>query len=621
MGVVMGLLVISFAIWGIGDIFRGFGRSTVAKIGSTEISVEQFRQAYNDRLNQLSRQFGRPITRDQARALGLDRQLLSEMIAQAGLDERARQMRLALSDEEIARRIRSDPNFHGLNGQFDRARFEQLIRNAGYTEQRFVAEQRRITLRRQIIDSVSGGVAVPKAWLEAINRFQNEQRSIEYVAFGSAQAGEVPAPTAEQLQKYFNERKMLFRAPEYRRIVVIDATPAELAKSVEVSADDVKKAFEERRSRYVTPERRHIEQIVFPNMQEAQAAAERLKSGLSFAALAKERGLKEQDIDLGTIAKSAIIDKTVADAAFALKQGEVSAPVEGRFGVALLNLRKIEPQTAKTFDEVAPELRKDVALERAKEEVRGIYEKIEDARAGGSTLEEAAQKFKLPARIYEAVDRSGRGPDGKPVANLPDSVDVLSAAFASDVGVENDPLQTPGGGYIWFDVAGITPSRERALDEVKDQVEQRWRDDEIASRLKAKAADVLDKIKSGNPFADLAKANGVKLEKAEHLQRGKPSPAVPAGVIDAVFRTAKDAAGSAEGDNATTWFVFRVTDVVTPSLDAASPEAKRIDEVVKRQMTDDVFGEYIAQVESDLGISVSQTGLAQALGLSTSDIN
>jgi peptidyl-prolyl cis-trans isomerase D len=621
MGVVMGLLVISFAIWGIGDIFRGFGRSTVATIGSTEISVEQFRQAYNDRLSQLGRQFGRPITRDQARALGLDRQLLSEMIAQAGLDERARQMRLAISDEDIARRIHGDPSFHGPNGQFDRVRFEQLIRNAGYTEQRFVSEQRRITLRRQIIETVSGGVPVPKAWLEAINRFQNEQRSIEYVTFDSAQAGDIPAPTNEQLQTYFNERKAQFRAPEYRKIVVIDATPAELAKSVEVSEEDVKKAFEERRSRFVTPERRQIAQIVFPTMAEAQAAAERVKSGLTFAALAQERGLKEADTDLGTIARSAIIDRAVADAAFALKVGQVSAPVEGRFGVALLTVRKIEPESAKTFEEVAPDLRKEVAIERAKEEGRGIYEKIEDARAGGSTLEEAAQKFKLPARVYEGVDRSGRGPDGKPVPNLPEGVDVLAAAFASDVGVENDPIQTPGGGHMWFDVAGITPSRERTLDEVKEQVAQRWRDDEIASRLKAKAADLLEKIKNGNPFAELAKANGVKLEKAENLQRGKSSPAVPASVVDAVFRTAKDAAGSAEGDKSTSWFVFRVTDVVTPSLETASPEAKRIDELVKRQLTDDIFGEYIAQVEADLGISVSQKGLSQALGLTTSDAN
>src|SRR5215212_7793320 len=143
MGVVLGLIAISFAIWGIGDIFRGFGRSTVAKVGSTEITVDQFRQIYNDRLQQLSRQVGRPITPDQARSLRLEQQLAGQLVAEAALDQRARQMRLNVSDAEIARQIMNDPSFKGLNGQFDRARFEQTIRGAGYTEPRFAAERMR----------------------------------------------------------------------------------------------------------------------------------------------------------------------------------------------------------------------------------------------------------------------------------------------------------------------------------------------------------------------------------------------------------------------------------------------------------------------------------------------
>src|SRR5499433_876929 len=125
---VVGFLVISFAIWGIGDIFRGFGRNAVATIGDTEISIEQFRQFYNERLQQLGRQLGRPITPDEARARGLDRQLLGQLIAETTLDEQARKLRLGISDEEIAQRIRSDPSFRGPTGQFDRTRFEQLIR-------------------------------------------------------------------------------------------------------------------------------------------------------------------------------------------------------------------------------------------------------------------------------------------------------------------------------------------------------------------------------------------------------------------------------------------------------------------------------------------------------------
>ena len=161
MAVVLGAIAISFAIWGIGDIFRGFGRSTVAKIGSTEITIDQFRQLYLDRLQQLGRQLGRPITPEQARALGLDQRIVRQIFAEFVIDERVRSLRLSVSDAEIARRIMADPTFQGPNGKFDRAKFEALLRQAGYTEARYVAEQRRGVLRGQLIATVVGGEIVP----------------------------------------------------------------------------------------------------------------------------------------------------------------------------------------------------------------------------------------------------------------------------------------------------------------------------------------------------------------------------------------------------------------------------------------------------------------------------
>src|SRR5258705_126126 len=150
MAVVMGVLIVSFAVWGIADIFKGFGQSSLAKIGKTEISTEQFRQIYTERLQQLGRSFGRPLTSEQARAFGLDRQVLQQTIADAALDEEARRMGLAQSQEETMRLIYGDPNFKGLGGKFDPARFQATIRQFGYTEQRYLAEQRRLGLRRQI---------------------------------------------------------------------------------------------------------------------------------------------------------------------------------------------------------------------------------------------------------------------------------------------------------------------------------------------------------------------------------------------------------------------------------------------------------------------------------------
>jgi peptidyl-prolyl cis-trans isomerase D len=610
MAAVVGFLVISFAIWGIGDIFRGFGRSTVAKIGRTEITVEQFRTLYNDRLQQYSRQLGRPISADQARAAGLDRVVIGQIFSEILLDERARELGLALSDSEVVKLITNDPAFRGPNGQFDRFRFEQTIRNAGYTEARFVAEQRRQMLRRELAGTIASGLSAPKALVEALNRYQNEQRSIEYVLLDRALAGEIPSPPPEALAKYFEDRKILFRTPEYRKLVLVSLIPSEQARWIEISDADLKRAYEERRTRYVTAERRHIMQIDFPNAEAASAAAERIAKGTSFAEIAKELGKSEKDIDLGTVPKSAMIDRPVADAAFALKEGEVSAPVQGRFGTVLVQVLKIEPEQVRPLEQVAGELKQELATARAKSEIFDVYNKIEDARAEGKSLEEAAANLKLEARTVE-VDRSGRDPAGTPV-KLPDAQRLLAGAFTTDIGVERDPLQFQDG-YIWYEVTGISPSRERSLDEVKDQVEARWRDQEIATRLDAKATAIMEKLKAGETLLQAAGADRLKVETLTGLKRGEASGPLSAAGVDAVFRTAKDAAGKTEGAQPPDEVVFRVTDIVVPSLDMASEDAKRALETLNRGLSEDILAEYIAWLESDIGVTINQSALNQVV--------
>ena len=612
MAVVMGGLVVSFAIWGIGDIFRGFGVNSAVKIGGTEISIEQFRQFYTERLQQIGRQLNRPVTPDQARALGIDRQVLGQLVAETTLDEQAKALHLGISNAEIANRITNDPAFRGVNGAFDRDRFAQVIRDSGYTESRFVEEQRRVILRRQIALSIGGDFVVPATAMKAVNQYQNEKRAIAYLTLGAAQAGEIPAPTPEALAKYFEDRKVLFRAPEYRKVTLLAMSPAELAKPDAVTDAEAKTYFEQHKANYGAPERRELKQIVFQKPEDAAAAHERIVKGASFADIAKERGLKESDIDVGMVTKAGIIDPAVADAAFALKSGEVSAPVKGRFGTVLLQVGKIEPGSQKTFEEVAPQIKREIAESRAKTEIGNLRDKFEDERAAGSTLAEAAKKLGLKSRTIDAVDRSGRGPDEKPIADLPKLPDVVAAAFASDVGVDNDPLQLPSGGYLWFDVTGITPARDRALDEVKDKVAARWRDDEIAKRLQAKANDMVDKLKAGTALDQLATEAGLKVVTASDLQRGKPGGFAPAKLVEAAFKTPKGVPASAVGDEETTRFVFRVTGVTDPPLDPIA--AKQLTTLLQNSYSDDIVGAYVSRLENDFGVTFNQQALNQVIG-------
>ena len=613
MAVVVGFLVISFVIWGIGDIFRGGSRQTVATVGSTEISGEQFRQIYNDRLQQLSRQVGRPVTPAQARAFGFDQQLLGQLVAEAALDEQTRKLKLGVANDDISKRIMQDPSFRGLSGGFDQTRFEQVIRQAGYTEQRYVAEQRKVSLRRQLAGAITSGAAVSAAETETVNRYQNEQRNVDYVTVTRAVAGEIPAPAAEALEKYFNDRKVTFRAPEYRKLTILMLSADEIAKSIQISDDDAKAIYETRKAQYSTPEKREIAQIVFPNEEEAKVAAAKVAAGTWFELIASERGLKLTDINLGVIARSAIADKAIADAAFALKAGEVSGPVVGRFGIALLRVNKIEAEHTNTYEEVAADIKTTLANERAKQQVATLRDKIEDELAGGAKLDEVAQKTGIAARVVDAVDRSGRAPDGNP-ANMPAGVDVLSNAFSTAVGVESDPVQITGG-YAWYEVAAITAPRDRTLEEVRDRVEKSWRDDEVVTRLKVKAAEMVEKLKGGATLAALAEADKLKVETVTGLKRNSTEP-LPQFAVMEVFKLAKDAAGSSEAKDPVERVVFRVTDITTPAFDAASPEAKQVNDTLKNAIADELLTQYVARIQSDLGTTINRTALTQALNAS-----
>lgn len=613
MSVVMGVLIISFGVWGIGDIFRGFGQSTLAKIGKTEISIEQFRQLYTDRLQQISRQIGRPIAPDQARAFGIDRQVLQQVIAETTLDESAHKLGLKVSTDEIMKSITNDPNFKGANGAFDPVRFAQIIRQFNFSEQRYITEQKRVSLRRQLAGSISGEAEPSKTAVAVLNQFQNEQRTVEFVKLETAQAGTIDTPTPEALTSFYDAHKVQFRAPEYRKIAFIAITPDELAKWTTVSDDDAKKVYEERKDTFATPEKRDVSQMVFPNAEDAAAARTRLTGGLSFDDLAKERGLKPSDVDLGLVAKSAIIDSKVADAAFTLKTGDISEPIQGTFGTVLVKVGKIEPGSQASYESVAENLKKEIALERARKSVKDLHDKLEDERGGGATVTEAAEKLKLPVITIEAVDRSGRAPDGKPVTTIPQGLDLVSQAFASDVGVDNETISY-NGGYVSFDVVGVTPSRERPLDEVKDQVEARWRTDQITNKLRAKATEMVEKLNQGGKLADQASAAGVKVETAEKFKRDATVANLPAGAVAGAFRTAKDAAGQSEGANATEWVVFRVTDVIEPTLDVASEEAKKLKASVERGLAEELVGQYVIKMENEIGVTINQPAVAQITG-------
>jgi len=606
MAVLMGGLIVSFGLWGIADIFRGFGQSTVAKVGHAEISREEFRQLFTEQ-QQRARQPGRSQDTDPTR-LGID--LLHQMMAETALNEQARQLGLGQSDEEIRRAITNDPNFRGAGGVFDPHRFREMIRT---TEQRYVNDRRQDSLRRQIVGTIPSGLEPPKTMIDVINRYLTEQRTIEFVRLNAVQAGQIDPPSPEALATYFEDHKALFSAPEYRKIALVVITPEDVAKTIEVSDEDAKKVFEERKSQLSTPEKRQVYRIQFPSIEEAQAARNRLSGGLSFEDLAKERGSDPADIDLGLLAKSSILDPAVADAAFSLASGEISQPVQGPFGVALVKVDKIVPGAEANYADVAANLKQELAALRARGEVSNLHDKMEDERGSGASATEAAEKLGLKPVTIDAVDRSGRTPDGQPAAAIPKGLDVVSQAFKSNVGADNDPISFQGG-YVWYDVISRTPPRERSLDEVKAQVEARWHQDQVASRLRAKATELEKKLEQGTKLEEIAASIGVKVDTATGFTRTSAPAGVPLGAIPAAFRTAKDGIGQAPSNDGSEVIVFRVTNIVDPPTDMDSAGIKELRQNLIGALAVEQYLAYVNKLETNLGTSINQEAFAQVIG-------
>jgi peptidyl-prolyl cis-trans isomerase D len=616
MALVVGVLVIAFAAWGVGDIFRGYSRSYVATVGSSTINPEQFRQLYQKRLQELSLQVRRQITPDQAKAFGLDRQVLGQWVQDATLDQLARDLRLGMADVDVAKVITDDPSFRGPGGRFDSERFRGFLQQVGQSEGGYVADVRRETLRRQITGTLASDVKAPVAATEAINRFVNEQRDADYVVVTRAVAGDIPPPAPDVLAKYFDERKALFSAPEYRKATVLALTPEVVGATIEIAPAEVKDFYDKSIARFSVPEKRQLQQIIFQDKDEAHKAADRLAGGLSFDDLAKERNLGEKDLDIGLLTKNQIADQKVADAAFALQAGQTSGAVDNPFGSTIVRVTKIEPGSTKPFAEVEADIKKSLAADRAKGEIRKLRDKVDEEIGGGARIEEVAKKLNLPYQTIEAVDRSGRGPDGKPV-DLPKGVNLIDGIFAADVGLENDALQTPDGGLVWYDLIGITPSRARTLDEVKGEVEARWRDDETAKRLTAKAQEMADKInKDGAKLADLAAADKLAVANTKWLKRNDTPTGLTANVMTVMFNAKKGSAVSAEGQDPIERVVMVVTDVTVPTFDPASPDAKKLSDALREQMANDLYQQFMGRLESDLEVKVDQAALAQALGTS-----
>ncbi len=607
------LLVLSFAIWGIGDIFYGSpGEETVASVGSSDISGSELNEAFNRSLTNLQRQFGGQLTREQAIGIGVLQQTLQEQIGQRLVDQEAAEMGVSVDDDTLRRLITENPNFQS-SGRFDRLRFNQLLRASGLSEDGYLEAFRQDLARNTLTTSVAAAATVPDAQVDAIYRYRNEERRGRYLKIIDADIDDIDAPDDAALDTIYKDNEQQFTAPEYRTVTFVTLEPEDLLDEVEVADEDIRAAYDDRSAQYITPEKREIEQLLAPDEALAEQAAALIEEGKSFDQIAGELdGVSVTD--LGAVTEAGMPAGMGADA-FAVNEGEVTDPVKSPFGFHLFNIRTVTPEEVTPLEDVRDDLRKELALVEAEDRLPSLATQLDDELAAGSAVPEAAETVGLSATTVDLVDRTGRDQAGEPVTALEGWSALMQTAF--DAAKDEPSLleETDDGGYYVLQVDDIVEPRLKDLDEVRDDVVALFEEQQRREGAKVKAEDIRTKLQEAASIETIADDSGLTIEVIEPVKRAADGAdsGINRAAITALFATDAGAIADQVIETEDGVLVIAVDEILETDGNDEDEARDQLRAELERQVRSDLLDQFGRALQDSHPIEIDEAALTRLI--------
>jgi peptidyl-prolyl cis-trans isomerase D len=536
------VLILSFAVWGIGDIFMGSptGRAAISvgktTYNSTEV-LEQFDRAR--RAMRLPPQYSELLRP----------QILNSVInslTETGLYEaESRKLGMAAGDELLKDWVGSAPAFRDQLGRYNPDIFRQALSRAGLSEAAFFKTLRSDIKRDQINAAVSGEASLPDTLAETLFNYRAERRVANVVRISLDSIINFPEPSAAELRAHYGASKANYMAPEYRSATYVSLTPEDLAKEVLIPEDDLRAEYGSRQGEFITPETRDLQQFLFADEAAANAANAALTGPLDLAGIAKsltDAAGTDSSIPLGHVAAADLSNEAERKAAFETAPGKISSPVETPFGWKVFLVKSAVEQSVRDFNEVKEVIRLELAREKALDALFDLSNAFEDALAGGSTIAEAAREIDLPVSRVESVDAGGRGKDGGLVEGLPPSPRFLATVFSTKKRAQSGLVETENNGYFLLETDAVIESRQRILSEVEAAVRQSWTDEKRLAISNTLAQALAEKSKGGIGLTAAAAEMGYSLARVGPFNRsggGLDTSVYPADMAPIVFEITK----------------------------------------------------------------------------------
>ncbi len=605
--ILFGLLILSFGVWGIGDVVRMRAESTPAiTVGKQDISASEVVEEFRRDVERLSAMFGGKLSVDQARQMGLMSRTIAQIVDRSLLDQAADHLKLGVDDNTLRKMIANTPAFQNELHVFDKNIYERALMRVGLTERQYLNLERGDIAREQLARLVGGGVSVPAVMADPLFRYRNEQRVAETVTFP---ADKMPAPAKPDdatLQAFYKDHPTPFMAPELRAVSAVVLRTADVSGDIKPSDQDIEKAYQVRQDEFQTPETRNIQQVVFADKNKAQAFADAVRKGGDFTAAAKADG--QEVSDLGWLDRRQMPLESLADAAFGAPGPGVVGPVQSPLGWHVLRISSVVPGKTRALSDVRSIIIQDLVKDEATNRLYALSTKLEDSIGSGAGIEEAAGTVGVRPLKVAAMDAKGDAPDGKPAPGVPLTPEFLATAFQTPQGETSEVTQfKDNSGYFVLHVDKVTPPAVKPFETVKDQVLAAWTEERKAQAAHKQAEAAAERVKKGETLA--AVAGPFKVETTQpFLRTGGGTAKVPPLLAAEMFKEAAPG-GIAVVPLQGSTMVARLQSIIpadpknqTVAYDNAR---KKLDEALSEDLTQ----EYLAVLQKDMPVHINSTAI------------
>jgi peptidyl-prolyl cis-trans isomerase D len=623
----LGLVCLAFVIFYIPDFLRSTGADaagsdTVAVVQGDQIRADEFRRTYQAQLQSYRAAYGGNMNEGLLKQLGIDQQILQQMVDERAALAEADRLGVKISDQEVAQRIYSIPAFQE-NGTFiGQQRYQQLLasQRPPLTTAEFEDNVRRSLAVDKLRQSLTEWVSVSDKELEQEYRRRNDKVKLAVVAFNADRYRPDVTASDADVSAYFNAHTADFKIPEKRKVryVLIDVDA--LRAKVNVPPADVERAYNENIEQYTTPEQVRASHILLKTEGKDDAAVKAkaedvLKQakapGADFAALAKKYSEDEANAknggDLDFFGKGRMVPE-FDRVAFSMEPGQVSDLVKTEYGYHIIKLTDKKPGGTKKLDEVRQQLIEQLAFDRAQTQAAALAETLEKQVKKPADLDTVAKAQGL------TVQETGLFGRDEPIFGVGSAPEMTARAFSMNPGEVSGALRT-GRGFAFETVTEKKDGYVPKLDEVKDKVREEVVKQKAKEMAKTQAEALAAKLKTAPDFEKAAKAANVDVKTTELLTRDSPLPEIGSApdVIDAAFKLPEGAVSDPVSTDAGA-AVFKVVEKHESSPQDLTANKESFREELLNDRKNRFFSSYMQKAKQKMKISVNREALKRVVG-------